>query len=56
MPSFRCADIGMNCAFEVKNGTTKDEVVQIASVHAKIAHGMTSMAPDVAAKVAAAIH
>ncbi len=56
MPSFRCADLGMNCGFEVKNGTSKDEVMQIAAIHAKTAHGMATIPPDLAAKVTAAIH
>lgn len=55
MPSFRCADIGMNCGFEVKNGSNKDEVAQIAAVHARVAHGMQTIPPDVASKVSAAI-
>ncbi len=56
MPNFRCADLGMNCGFEVRNGSSKDEVVQIASVHAKAAHGMTTVPPDLAGKISAAIH
>ncbi len=56
MPSFRCADLGMKCSFEVKNGTTKEEVMQIAAIHAKTAHGMATIPPDMASMVAAAIH
>ncbi|HTT34942.1 MAG TPA: DUF1059 domain-containing protein [Thermoplasmata archaeon] len=56
MASFRCADIGMACGFEVKNATSKGEVSQIAALHAKTAHGLSPIPPDVAAKVAAAIH
>ena len=56
MPSFRCADVGMKCGFEVKNATNKDEAMQIAAVHAKVAHGIQSIPADLAAKVSAAIH
>ncbi len=56
MASFRCADLGMTCAFEIKNGTHKDEVMQMAAIHAKNAHGMATISPDMAAKVSAAIH
>lgn len=45
----------MKCAFEVKGATTRDEVLQVASVHAKITHSMSPVPPDVAAKVSAAI-
>ena len=56
MPSFRCADLGMPCSFEVKDATNKDEVMQIVAVHAKVGHGMESVPADLAAKVSAAIH
>lgn len=45
----------MKCDFEVKGGLSKDEVMQVASVHARVAHNMQSIPPDVAAKVSAAI-
>lgn len=56
VPGFRCADLGMNCGFEVKNATNKDEVLQIAAVHAKTTHGIQSVPPDLAEKISAAIH
>ena len=56
MPSFRCADVGMNCGFDVKNSTSTDETLQIAAIHAKVAHGISSIPPDLAAKVSGAIH
>ncbi len=56
MPSFRCADLGMKCDFEVRNGSSKDEVMQIAGVHAKLTHGMATLPPDMVSKVSAAIH
>ncbi len=53
---FKCKDAGMKeCNFEVKGGSSKDEVMQIAVVHAKQAHHMDTIPPDVASKVSAAI-
>lgn len=52
---FKCKDTGMKCDFEVKGGSSKDEIMQIASVHAKVAHNMQTIPPDVAAKVSSAI-
>ncbi len=56
MASFKCKDIGMNCGFEVHGAATKDEVMQLAAVHARATHGMESIPSDVAAKIDAAIH
>ncbi len=55
MASFKCSDIGMKCSFEVHGASSKDEVMQIAAAHAKHAHGMATVPPDVATKVSAAI-
>lgn len=52
---FKCKDIGMKCDFEVKGGSSKEEVMQIAQVHAKSAHHMDTIPSDVAAKVSSAI-
>jgi predicted small metal-binding protein len=53
---FKCKDIGMKgCEFEVKGAASRDEVMQIASVHAKQAHKMETIPPEVAQKVSAAI-
>ena len=53
---FKCKDIGMECGFEVKGASSKDEVMQIVSVHAKTTHNMQTIPPDVAQKVSSAIH
>ncbi|HLY77314.1 MAG TPA: DUF1059 domain-containing protein [Thermoplasmata archaeon] len=55
MSSFACKDVGMSCGFEVHGAKSKDEVMQLAAVHAKIVHGITSIPPDLASKVQAAI-
>jgi len=51
-----CMDINptMGCAFEVR-AETEDEVMRIAGDHAKVMHKMTSMPPEMAAKVKSAI-
>jgi predicted small metal-binding protein len=56
MASFKCADIGMQCGFAISGGSSKEEVLQEAQVHARMAHGMSTIPPDVGAKVSAAIH
>jgi predicted small metal-binding protein len=50
----RCRDVGMNCDFEA-HGNTEEEVLQQASTHARTAHQITEMPPELAAKVRAAI-
>ena len=52
---FKCKDTGMNCGFELKGASSKEEVMQLASVHARVTHNMQTIPPDVAAKVSAAI-
>jgi predicted small metal-binding protein len=49
-----CRDIGMNCDFEAR-GNTEEEVLQQASDHARTAHQIPEMPPELAAKVRAAI-
>lgn len=44
-----------DCDFEVKGASTRDEVMQLASLHAKQAHNMESISPDLAEKVNSAI-
>ncbi|MDG6922963.1 MAG: DUF1059 domain-containing protein [Nitrososphaerota archaeon] len=44
-----------DCDFEVKGVPTKDEMMQIVSTHAKQAHRIDTISPDLASKVSAAI-
>jgi predicted small metal-binding protein len=44
----------MNCDYKA-NGNTEEEVLQQASAHARTAHQITEMPPELAAKVRAAI-
>lgn len=52
--SFKCSDIGMNCGFESK-ASTKEELMPLIANHAKTAHNMTEIPPDVMQKVNTAI-
>jgi predicted small metal-binding protein len=52
---FKCKDIGMKCDFEVKGASSRDEVMQLVGVHAKMAHNMESVPQDVQSKVSSAI-
>jgi predicted small metal-binding protein len=55
MSSFACKDLGMNCGFEIRGAKSKDEVMPLAAVHAKVVHGITATPPDLVSKVQAAI-
>jgi len=50
----RCRDVGMDCDFEAR-GNTEEEVLKLASAHARGTHQITDMPPELAAKVRAAI-
>jgi predicted small metal-binding protein len=51
-----CLDVDPKggCAFQVR-AATEDEVMRLAGEHAKVAHKVSSLPPDMAAKVKAAI-
>jgi predicted small metal-binding protein len=51
-----CLDVNPagGCAFEVR-AETEDEVLRLAADHGKVAHKMTSLPPDLAAKIKGAI-
>ena len=51
----KCGDVVPGCDFEM-TGTSEEEVLQKAAAHAKSAHGLDSIPPDVAEKVRGAIH
>ena len=52
---FKCRDTGMKCDFELKGASSRDEAMQLVATHAKLAHNMQTIAPDVAEKVSSAI-
>jgi predicted small metal-binding protein len=49
-----CRDVGMDCDFEAR-GETEQEVLRKCAEHARSAHGMEQIPPEVAAKVKAAM-
>jgi predicted small metal-binding protein len=49
-----CRDVGVDCDFQA-TGETVDEVMQQCGVHAKSAHGIDEIPPELAAKVQSAI-
>jgi predicted small metal-binding protein len=50
----KCGDVVPGCNFEMR-GNSEDEVLKKANEHAKTAHNMQYMPPDVLSKVRAAI-
>ncbi len=54
MPSFKCADIGMDCKFEAKSWTKGGLMKKIQS-HASEVHQITSIPADLKAKIDGAI-
>jgi predicted small metal-binding protein len=50
-----CRSVGLDCDF-VARGENEDEIMHKVGEHAKAAHGMTEIPPDVAEKVRASIH
>ena len=49
-----CGDLMKGCDF-VARGATEDDVMKQAAVHAKSAHGIDNITPELAEKVKAAI-
>jgi predicted small metal-binding protein len=50
MKQFNCKDLGHNCG-EVLTAQTEERLVELAAVHLRDAHGVTSMTPDSVAKM-----
>jgi predicted small metal-binding protein len=53
--NFKCRSVGMDCDFEVKGVSSEEEVMEIAKAHAKHAHNLSEIPPELAEKVKAAI-
>ncbi len=49
-----CRDVGVDCDF-VARGETEQDVLQQCAEHARTAHGMTELPPELAEKVRAGI-
>lgn len=54
MKALHCGDLMKGCDF-VARGATEDEVMRKAAEHAKTAHGINNITPELAGKVKAAI-
>lgn len=52
---FACRKLGMDCAFEIHGAVSPEEILQEAGTHAKVAHQIATVSPDLAAKVRSAI-
>lgn len=55
MSTFKCADLGMSCGFEVKGAKDANEAMAIAAIHAKSSHGIANPPADLVAKIQKAI-
>ena len=51
----KCRDVGVDCDFEAR-GESEQEVLKQCAEHARSAHGMDALPPDLLAKVKGAIH
>jgi predicted small metal-binding protein len=51
----KCSDLMPGCSFEAR-GNSEDEVLKAAAEHAKTAHNLTEMTPELQSKVRSAIH
>jgi predicted small metal-binding protein len=49
-----CRDVGVDCDF-IARGETEQEVLEQCSEHARTAHGMNEIPPELAAKVRSSI-
>ena len=49
-----CRDVGVDCDF-VARGETEQQVLEKCAEHARTAHGMNELPPELAAKVRAAL-
>jgi predicted small metal-binding protein len=50
MPSFKCADLGMDCKWTAK-AKSKDDLMKKIAEHGKSAHNMTTIDPDMMKKI-----
>mgnify|MGYP001772825692 CR=1 FL=1 len=44
--NFSCADLGMNCGFEIKGASSQEEILEIVKIHAEKAHGLKQLNQD----------
>ncbi|MEM0173516.1 MAG: DUF1059 domain-containing protein [Sulfolobaceae archaeon] len=48
---FKCADVGMNCGFEIHSAGSEEELLEILKLHARLSHGLTSIPPELLNKI-----
>ncbi|MDT7862396.1 MAG: DUF1059 domain-containing protein [Saccharolobus sp.] len=49
--SFKCADVGMDCGFEIANAGSEEELLEMLKIHAKDSHGVASIPPELLNKI-----
>ncbi len=54
MPSFKCKDLGMKCAFEIKD-ENQDELMAMIAMHGEKTHNMKQPSPNMMEKIKKAI-
>jgi predicted small metal-binding protein len=54
MAKFRCKDIGMKCAFEIKD-ENQDELMKMIALHAEQTHNMKEASPEMQEKIKKAV-
>lgn len=55
MKVISCRDVGVDCDF-VARGQTEQEILQRCAEHARSAHGMNQLPPELIEKVRSGIH
>jgi predicted small metal-binding protein len=46
-----CRDVGVDCDFKVIGASSENEIMQLAAIHAKMAHNIDPLSPDLVEKV-----
>ena len=46
-----CRDVGVDCDFQVTGASSEEEIMQLAAIHAKMAHNIDQLSPDLVEKV-----
>ncbi len=54
MPSFKCKDLGMKCAFEIKD-ENQDEMMKMIAMHGEQTHKIKAISPEMAEKIKKAV-
>lgn len=49
--NFSCADIGINCGYEIRGVSSEEELIEILKIRAQKAHGIKQINQDLAQKI-----